>query len=70
MRRCVLFLAAAGALVLGGALAYRSLHPAQKPAPPAAVNMGPSGPEGAAGEAAWRYRLCQPRHWRYLLLNK
>jgi hypothetical protein len=67
MRRCVLFLAAAGALVLGGALVYRALHPAQKPAPPAAVEMGP---EGAAGEAAWRYRLCQPRHWRYLLLNQ
>ena len=70
MRRCVFWLAAGGLLVLGGALVYRAAHPAQQPAPPAAVNIGPEGQAGAANEAAWRYRLCQPRHWRYLLLNK
>jgi hypothetical protein len=70
MRRCVWLLAAGGAVVLGAALVYRAACPAPKPSPPAAVNVTPA--DAAAGptdEAAWRYRLCQPRHWRYLLLN-
>jgi hypothetical protein len=68
MSRCIILLAAGGALVLGAALLYRAVCPAAKPTPPAAVNLAPAG--NAADEAAWRYRLCQPRHWRYLLLNK
>jgi hypothetical protein len=68
MRRCVFLVAATGAVVLGGALAFRAAYPAPKAA---TVNIVPEGQAGgAAGEAAWRYRLCQPRHWRYLLLNK
>jgi hypothetical protein len=70
MRRCVFWLAAAGALVLGGALLYRAACPAPKPPAPAVVNVSPEDTAaGPAGEAAWRYRLSQPRHWRYLLLN-
>jgi hypothetical protein len=70
MRRCVVLLAAAGALVLGGALVYRAASPAPKASPPATINIKPDGTAaGPVDEAAWRYRLAQPRHWRYLLLN-
>jgi hypothetical protein len=67
MRRGVWWLAAGGALVLGAALVYRAVCPAPKPPP---VHVAPADTAaGPADEAAWRYRLCQPRHWRYLLLN-
>jgi hypothetical protein len=70
MRRCVLWLAAGGAVVLGVALVYRAVCPAPKPSSPATINITPPGAAaGPTDEAAWRYRLCQPRHWRYLLLN-
>jgi hypothetical protein len=68
MRRCVFLLAAGGALVLSAALVYRAVCPAPLPTP---VKVAPEGnAAGQADEAAWRYRLCQPRHWRYMLLNK
>jgi hypothetical protein len=69
MRRGVWVLAAGGAVVLGAALAYRAIRPAPKP-PPATITITPAdAAPGSTDEAAWRYRLCQPRHWRYLLLN-
>jgi hypothetical protein len=70
MRRCVWSLAAGAVFGLGVGLVYRAVCPAPKPPAPATINITP--PSEAAGqtdEAAWRYRLCQPRHWRYLLLN-
>ncbi len=67
MRRCVLLLAAGGALVLSVALVYRAVCPA--PRPPATINIAPPAAASQTDEASWRYRLCQPRHWRYLLLN-
>ncbi len=69
MRRCVWCLVAGGVFGLSAGLVYRAIRPAPKP--PATINITPP-PAGAPGpndEAAWRYRLCQPRHWRYLLLN-
>jgi hypothetical protein len=54
--------------VLSAALVYRAVCPAPLPTP---VKVAPEGnAAGQADEAAWRYRLCQPRHWRYMLLNK
>jgi hypothetical protein len=69
MRRLVCVLAAGGAVVLGAALVYRAVCPAPKPPPAATIHGSPSDATGPTDEATWRYRLCQPRHWRYLLLN-
>ncbi len=69
MKRCGLVLAAGGAIVLAGAVCYRwSRAPRTPPSPPATVGSAPK--ENPGGDAAWRYRLSQPRHWRYLLLNQ
>jgi hypothetical protein len=71
MRRCVWCLVAGGVFGLGVGLAYRAVRgPAPKPSPPSAINVAPPGTAGPRDEATWRYRLCQPRHWRYLLLNR
>jgi hypothetical protein len=71
MRRCVWCLVAGGVVGLCVGLVYRAVRPAPKPPAPATINITPpaAGTSGPSDEAAWRYRLCQPRHWRYLLLN-
>jgi hypothetical protein len=70
MRRCVWCLVAGGLFGICAGLVYRAVRPATKPPAPATTNIAPPGAAaGPTGDAAWRYRLCQPRHWRYLLLN-
>lgn len=71
MRRCVWCVVAGSVLGLSLGLVYRAVRrPEPKPPAPATINIAPPGATaGPNDEAAWRYRLCQPRHWRYLLLN-
>jgi hypothetical protein len=73
MKRRGLILSTLGAVLFGGIALYRVgwSHGRTDAHDSAAPSIVPAAArDSLTSPAAWRYRQCQTRHWRYLMLQQ
>jgi hypothetical protein len=69
MRRRGLILTTLGAVLLTGFVYLRSAWPSGSEHQDT-IRVVPADSSGDLNsEAGWRYRQCQPRHWRYCMIQ-